>query len=158
MSINYFRGNQYVSGKFQRAIRKIGFWTKRAILVSGAITALGWLVFGGISYGRLTAEPQVVNAKEIVEVPVETDSPVLNRIAKCESGGAHYKNGQVIFNANTNKTVDIGYYQINSIWNKKASELGLDLTKEADNKAFGVWLYKNYGTEPWVYTKDCWNK
>lgn len=112
-----------------------------------------------IAYQMGTLNPIVktVFAEKIVEV--ETVPPIMQKIARCESGGIHKKNGQVIFNSNTNKTVDIGKYQINSIWNKKATELGLDLTIEKDNEKFAMWLYKNYGTSPWDSSrKACWNK
>jgi len=100
---------------------------------------------------------KTVFAEKLVEV--ETIPPVMQRIAKCESGGIHKKNGQVVFNSNTNKTVDIGKYQINSIWNKKATELGLDLTVEKDNEKFAMWLYKNYGTSPWESSRRaCWDR
>jgi hypothetical protein len=59
---------------------------------------------------------------------------------------------------NTNKTVDIGRYQINTVWFAKATELGLDLTNEQDNYKMAVYIYTNFGTEPWVYSKKCWNK
>jgi len=58
--------------------------------------------------------------------------------------------------ANTNGTVDIGEYQVNGFyWGKKASELGLDLTKEADNKKMAEWIYANKGTGDW-YSQKCW--
>jgi hypothetical protein len=60
--------------------------------------------------------------------------------------------------ANTNKTVDIGRYQINSVWNKKASELGLDLTIEADNEKMAYWIYENRGTGDWYSSEKCWKK
>ena len=114
------------------------------------------LVYAGFVSGLYLA-PQHSYANEKI-VTVESKSPVMDRIAKCESGGINTKNGQVIIKANSNGTTDVGIYQINSIWNKKASELGYNLTKEEDNRAFASWLYKNYGTEPWVYSKSCWNK
>jgi len=118
------------------------------------------MVYGGFKVGQMTIEPSVTFAdREVIkEVIVESPSSVMLRIAKCESGGSHTRNGQVIYNANNNKTVDVGLYQINSIWNKKATELGLDLSIEKDNKAFAMYLYKNYGTEPWYPSKSCWNK
>lgn len=156
-----FYGNQYKYLNLDSPWKQIVKTIKRSILVSAVIVTAGWLVCGGIAYEHFTSKPSVVFAKEIVQAP----APVLDRIADCESGNGgkkgtatHYRNGQVLIMPNTNKTVDIGYYQINSIWNKKAAELGFDLTKEADNKSFGRWLYANYGTEPWVYTKSCWNK
>lgn len=92
---------------------------------------------------------------ERVETPNEIP-PILAKIAKCESGGTHLdKNGQVLIN----KTKDVGLYQINvGIHGKKASELGLDLYNERDNEAFAVYLFENYGSEPWIHSKKCWSK
>lgn len=115
-------------------------------------------IYGSFHLGRVTTDPVTVFAEKEVIKEVETSSNVMERIAKCESGGIHYRNGQVILNANSNGSVDIGYFQINSVWSKKASELKLDLTKEEDNKKFALWLYKNRGTEDWYSSKACWNK
>jgi len=111
-----------------------------------------------------------------VEVPVETVAPVMERIAKCESGNTHYRNGQVIFNANKGGSVDIGLYQINSIWNKKATEMKLDLTKPVQNDRHGAqrrvgasknvsyetfWAHKNTTQRkakadlPWCFLEVC---
>jgi hypothetical protein len=113
---------------------------------------------GGLLYGAFVGgaylNPIVTYA--VQEVPVDTVTPVLERISKCENGGSHYdKNGQVSINA----TKDMGKYQINvPIWGKKATEMGLDLSDEKDNEKMAIWLYKNFGTEPWVHSKGCWTK
>jgi hypothetical protein len=61
--------------------------------------------------------------------------------------------------ANANRSIDIGIGQINEFyWGKKATEMGYDLTKEADNLAFTIWLFENHGSEPYVWSKACWNK
>lgn len=130
----------------------------RKLLIAISMLSIASIIgYTGFEVGRALF-PITVMAQQRVEVPIEISAPVMERIAKCESNASHYRNGQVIMNANKDRTVDIGYYQINSIHAKKATELGYDLTQEADNKAFGLWLYKNYGTEPWYSTKDCWNK
>lgn len=135
--------------------RVIMFFRKVAI----CSFALG-IIYGSFKVGAVTVPPKTVYAdREVrVEVPVEPATPVLDRIAKCESGGKHKKNGQVIFNANTNKTVDVGIMQINSVWFAKAASLNFDLSIEKDNIEFAKWLYRNYGTEPWYSSKACWSK
>lgn len=84
----------------------------------------------------------------------------MDRIAKCESNDTHInpKTGQVYMLANSNKTVDVGKYMINTVWHKKAKELGLDITKEEDNEKMAYWIYENVGTSPWIYTANCWQK
>ena len=94
------------------------------------------------------------------EVPVEIEAPVMARIMECESQNKHLdKNGQVKISLNKNGTVDIGIAQINlTYWGATAGTMGLDLTKEEDNKAFAMWLYKNHGTGDWSSSEKCWNK
>jgi hypothetical protein len=136
--------------RFQRWTVK---WTKRVMMIT-ALIGSGYVV----AYTRISkADIEYVDREVIKEVQV-MHAPVLDRIAKCESGGVHKRNGQVIFNANTNGSVDIGLYQINSIWNSTATKMGLDLTLESDNKKFAEYLYTTKGTEPWYSSKSCWNK
>lgn len=130
---------------------------RKLLLSLTGLNLVMWL-FVGIFYAGSYYMPKYVYAEKKIEVVIEKDSPVLQRIAKCESGDAHYKNGQVIIRANSNGTTDIGRYQINSVWNKKATELGLDLTKEKDNETMARWIYANRGTEDWYPSKGCWNK
>ena len=84
----------------------------------------------------------------------------MERIAKCESGNNQFDStGQVQLNANTNKSVDIGVFQINNkVWGKKATELGYDLMVEKDNRAMAEYIYETRGTEPWGASSKCWSK
>jgi len=109
-----------------------------------------------------TAQVSAAVPQTIIRV---APSPVLDRIADCESGNGtkgsarHTKNGQVILMGNTNKTVDVGKYQINAYyWGAKATELGLDITKEADNKKMAEWIYANKGTGDWSASAKCWQR
>ncbi len=116
------------------------------------------LFAGIIQYFRWAYPTERVVVKEVV-VERAITYPVLERIAQCESGNKHFgESGQVLMMGNKNASVDVGRYQINSLWFKKANELGLDLTLEKDNEAFAIYLYKTYGTEPWIWSKKCWNK
>lgn len=146
-------GKKYT--RFQLLVLKIKRALKRVIIVSAVICLVLWGIVAGATY---FPRVDVVEAQVIKEVKGKT--PVMDRIAKCESGNSHIdpKTGQVYMVANTNKTVDVGKYMINSVWHKKAKELGFDITKEADNEKMAYWLYETMGTEPWVYSKHCWNK
>jgi len=129
----------------------------------------------GIGYGIFTAgryiNPPVVYTKQevIKEVPVK--APIMDMIADCESGkrlpngravkgsARHYGlSGQVLMTGNTNKSVDVGKYAINSVWFSKATEMGLDITKEEDNKKMAQWIYENRGTEDYYSSKSCWGR
>lgn len=151
-------------GKRIGSIQKMGFISrmeirlKRFLILTAKVCAIAWIVVGSVKYMQ-TYHPKVVFAEKEVVVEVESDAPVMSRIAKCESGGKHISpSGQVVVNVNSNGSYDTGLYQINSIWNKKATELGYDLYKESDNKAFAMYLYKTHGSEPWYSSKSCWNK
>ena len=102
------------------------------------------------------------NPRTITEVlePVKTVPAIMKRIAKCESPNGHYsKTGQVSLGANTNKSVDIGKYQINnSTWGKKATAMGYNLMEEKDNEEFALWIYETRGTVDWYSSAKCWNK
>lgn len=120
------------------------------------------MIYGAFQVGKYTTESKVTHANIEVEKIIEVESkkipPVLQRIAKCESGNTHFdSNGQVLMRSNTNRTVDVGRYQLNSVWFKKATELGLDITKEKDNEKMAVWIYENRGTGDWYSSANCWN-
>jgi cell division protein YceG involved in septum cleavage len=121
------------------------------------------IVLVGVAYfvgAKVSSKVEYKQVEKEVVVEVPRNAPVLERIARCESNSSHLgKNGQVLVVGNTNKSVDVGYYQINmQIWGAKATELKLNLMVEADNKKFGEYLYATLGTEPWIWSKKCWNK
>lgn len=140
-----------------QAMLAIGM-TKKCTIVASYIVVGAYIFTAGVLFAYNKIEPRTVWAKETIEVPVREVPPVMRRIAKCESGDTHYRNGQVIFNANSNGSIDRGRYQINSVWDKKATELGYDLANESDNEQFAMWLYENRGTADWYSSASCWNK
>jgi hypothetical protein len=120
-----------------------------------------WLaVLIGVIYGVAVSyrycNPRVVQV--ITEKNMEF--PVLDRIAKCESGNNQLaKNGQVVVHVNKNGSVDVGAMQINlSVWGQKATDLGYNLMVGKDNRAFALFIYQNYGTDSWSSSENCWNK
>ncbi len=143
---------------YQKLLDWSVMWVKRITWLSVASAGVyGILLLGGVIY------PKYKTVEAIVEV--ETVSPVLQRIAGCESQGSaklkgtHFdKNGQVLMRSNTNKTVDLGKYQINTVWFAKATELGIDLTTEEGNEQMAMWIYKNRGTGDWSASANCWKK
>ena len=139
-------GHQVRDGKGRFAKGKRVF---KKVLVSVICLGIAFII------GSYANAQTIYSVREKI-VEVKRTAPVLDRISKCENGGSHYdKNGQVAIN----KTQDIGKYQINvPIWGKKATEMGLDLSKESDNKIFAEYLYENFGSEPWVHSKKCWSK
>ena len=130
--------------------------TLRSFILS--VIAVAILVAIGLWYHF--THPIIETKTVQVTVIATSSTPVIDRIEKCESNNSQFdKNGQVLMMANQNGSVDVGIMQINvRLWGAQASKLGYDLTKQVDNEAFGHWLYANYGTEPWVYSKPCWTK
>lgn len=101
-------------------------------------------------------DPIIKEVPTLVEV--QPSIPILDKIAKCESGGNQFdKNGKVI-KGKVNKA-DSGKYQINTnIWGKKAKELGFDLNTLQGNEAMAKWIFFHKGSVPWVNSSKCWNK
>jgi hypothetical protein len=149
---------QVIKFKFFKAVR----WL---LIRTGIAVAATVVLFGVYMYGQLTT-PNLVAINNIVAAPVEKSiAPVMERIFKAESGGSHISpvTGQVVYNINRNGksckecTLDIGLAQINvDVWGKTATKLGYDLTKEEDNKAFALYIYENYGTDPWYSSAKNW--
>lgn len=139
---------EVIKYKTYRFFRSLTIWTIKISFVVGVSV-------GSYQIGK-HVNPETVYAEKIVEVESKDLPPVMERIAKCESNNSHFdKNGQVL----VNRTQDVGVFQINvPIHGKKASEMGLNLMNEKDNREFAVWLYKNFGSEPWIHSKKCWNK
>lgn len=155
----FFNGKQLKtkSLKMKNVVKGIVSKIVKALLLIGVV--YGIYLFGTVHNTSHTYVNNESIREVVVEVPVNKKVAVMERIAKCESSTGHFgPSGQVIFNANSNGSVDIGKYQINTVWFKKATELGYDLTNEKDNEAFAMWIYDNHGTEPWYSSVKCWNK
>ncbi len=156
------------ASKWQVAKYKM-FRALRWLLIRTGIAAAAFTALtGAYFYGQLTA-PNISASNTIVQAaaaaPVDKIAPVMERIFKAESGNTHFaKNGQIIYNINLHGkkcsecTLDLGLAQINvDIWGKKATELGYDLTKEEDNRAFAMHLYATQGTSPWYSSQGAQN-
>lgn len=158
MKITHYQ-NRDTNGQFIKSfgkkvaafIKTASFWGFIASFIVGVIYLYGYAA------GASTITYKAPEIKEVELVKeVTREAPVLQRIAKCESGNTHYdKNGQVLIN----KSQDIGVMQINvPIWGKKAHDMGLNLAVEEDNRKFADYLYENFGTEPWIHSRKCWVK
>jgi hypothetical protein len=134
-----------IKAAFKRAVR----FTVRWSFISA--TAYALFMAGAFFYSTSTVTATTVT--------VEAAAPILDRIAQCESHGQQLNpNGQVLLNINTNGTVDIGIFQINSIHEAEATKLGDDLFTEEGNTAYARFLYSNRGTGDWASSAKCWMK
>ncbi len=134
----------------KKFFKKAAFWAGSVAVVSGILTF-------SLSTSKVTAQvPDIIT--------VEAKTPIMDRIADCESGNgkpgsaSQTRNGQVLIAINTNGTYDQGKFQINSIWNKKAAELGFNLATEEGNTGFAKWMYQNKGTGDWASSQKCWSR
>lgn len=132
---------------------RVAMFLRKVIIAIIIISAF----YATFKVGGIMNPATIVTTAEVIK-EVEVKAPILDRIAKCESPTGHWKNGQVVININRNGSYDQGKYQINSIWNKKATELGLNLMVEKDNEEMARWIYTNRGTEDWYSSKSCWQK
>lgn len=118
-----------------------------------------------VGYGIYLAGGAFNSTHRVEAVTVEAPSPILDRIADCESGSGKTgsgnqigKSGQTLISLNTNGTYDIGKYQINSIHNAEATKLGFNLMTEEGNYGYAKYLYQNKGTGDWSSSAHCWQK
>ncbi len=85
--------------------------------------------------------------------------PGMEKIAKCELGGTHYRqDGTLVKNLIKNEVLDFGKFQINSAWEAKAASMGYNIYLPEGNEDFAYWLYNTRGTEDWYSSKHCWSK
>jgi hypothetical protein len=130
---------------------KVRRFTRKILIV----TSFGLALTGSYALGAFVKTTKVTQA----ETSMKSDAPVLERIAQCESGGSQYdKTGQITLHANSDGTIDVGKYQVNSKWFKKATSFGYDLTKSDDNRKMAEWIYANRGTGDWQSSARCWQK
>lgn len=133
-------------------------WNKRkAYIKSRFVLIIAGTVAVLLASTWYTPTPELHYVQEVKAEEEEKMPAVLKRIAQCESGDTHYdSNGQVLVRGNKNRSVDVGRYQINSVWFEKATELKLNVFDEEDNQKMAEWIFENRGTEDWYLTKKCW--
>jgi len=161
-----FRFNRTLSAKEQRFWQRYGNYICVAILgaIAGMIlTKSLWDASRPIP--AVMIQPPKVEAMEtpfcydpitcIRDVGEELgvsnrDIMTLIRIGKCESGLRPEALG-----INTNRTVDRGIFQINSIHKGLTNADAFDFQK---NIRYGYKLFLKQGTTPWNSSAKCWNK
>jgi hypothetical protein len=90
--------------------------------------------------------------------------PLLKHIASCESWGDPNKEPREflpdgsILRGYPNPD-DIGLAQINApLWAKTAEAHGWDIFTYQGNLAMAKWLFDQYGSKPWNWSKGCWGQ
>ncbi len=135
----------------------------RMYKLKNLLLRIGFIAFAG--YTIFTMGQSIPSSKHVayaesnqqVTVINKTLPPILQKICTAESPTGHNKpNGTITTYVNTNRTIDIGKCQINSIWEAKAVELGFNIYTEEGNEAMALWIFENYGSEPWYSSKHKW--
>ena len=124
---------------------------KRTLIVGSILSAMGWSAYTAASYF-----PQTVYADHDVIVNVQPFPAMLTRICKAESGLRQFNAKGDVLRGKVEPS-DIGYCQINeTIWNDKARKMGIDIYTEQGNKDMALYIFNNYGTDPWNSSKQSW--
>ena len=157
--------NRNKEGKFARKWKVKGFIFvvfSVALLTAGHFYVEPWIDVANVETRKFldSMSNEVVAYADAVKI-VEKDREfpkALQVICNAESGGKHFKDDGRVARGHVNPS-DIGMCQINEpIWNDRARELGFDIFTEQGNKDMAMWLFDNYGTEPWNASKPVWIK
>lgn len=102
-----------------------------------------------------TVLPQSPTVEEYVREYFE-ETPILAEVARCESRFRHFgKNGDII--RGEINSLDVGVMQINEYYHKEtALKLGYNIYSLDGNLAYGMYLYEQSGTQPWISSSKCW--
>lgn len=115
-----------------------------------------------VEAASITQIPTEVTAQPIasVEQYVNTyfaDTPILAKVAKCESRFRQYDSKGNPMRGMVRE--DVGVMQINEYYHKDtADKLGLDIHTLDGNIAYAKYLYDKEGTAPWSASQSCWSK
>jgi hypothetical protein len=83
-------------------------------------------------------------------------TPILIKIASCESGMVHYRTGGTVLQGRQDPD-DTGVMQINKRFHlATAQRMGLNIYNVHDNITYAKYLYKTQGTRPWKASQGCW--
>ncbi len=87
-----------------------------------------------------------------------TDTPILKKIAACESQSRQFDETGSVLRGRVNSQ-DVGVMQINEKYHlKEANKLGLDIYTIEGNIDYAKHLYETQGVKPWVHSSTCWDK
>jgi hypothetical protein len=111
--------------------------------------------------GSTSTTQEVVHLQEAqsVEEYVRTyfdDTPILARIAKCETHFRHYEPDGTVVRGDINEK-DLGVMQINEYYHGESAEkMGYDIYTLHGNLEYARNLYEREGVQPWRSSAHCW--
>ena len=113
-----------------------------------------------VTNGSKIIEDKLLTSEE-VELRVKNyfkNSPILIKIAECESRFRHYGKDGLVLRGTINSD-DLGVMQINKRFHLQDSKkLGHDITTLEGNLAYAKEIYLKSGTKPWTHSSTCWNE
>ena len=140
------------------------------IEITSAFILLVSSLYGGpanIAVAQDIANSTNTQNKKTVENPITlehyvkdyfAETPVLAKIAKCESRFRQVGSDGKILRGEVNKS-DLGLMQVNAYYHgERALDLGFDLETVNGNLAYAKYLYDKEGTKPWSASEKCWSK
>lgn len=85
------------------------------------------------------------------------DTPILAKVAKCESDMRQFDETGKILRGRANSN-DVGVMQINEKYHLEDSKkMGIDIYTLEGNLKYGKYLYNEQGVAPWKASSPCWN-
>jgi hypothetical protein len=110
------------------------------------------------TYSEISEEVKVRTTEEIIAEHFK-DTPILKRIAFCESQNRQIDEKTGVTLRGTVNPQDVGLMQINEKYHLEASKkLGLDIYTLEGNADYAKHLYVTQGVKPWVYSSTCWDR
>lgn len=109
------------------------------------------------TYSEISEQVKVKTTEEIIAEHF-TDTPILKKIAVCESQNRQFDETGAVLRGKVNSQ-DVGVMQINEKYHLEAAKkLGLDIYTLEGNTDYAKHLYKTQGVKPWVHSSSCWDK
>lgn len=108
------------------------------------------------TYSEISEQVKVKTTEEIIAEHF-IDTPILKRIASCESENRQFNADGSVLRGRVNPQ-DVGVMQVNEKYHLRASEnLGFDIYTLEGNIDYAKHLYANQGVKPWVHSSSCWD-
>ena len=110
------------------------------------------------TYSEISEQVKVKTTEEIIDEHFK-DTPILKRIAVCESQIRQFDETTGTVLRGYVNSQDVGVMQINEKYHLETSKkLGLDIYTLEGNIDYAKYLYGTQGVKPWVHSSPCWDK
>lgn len=108
------------------------------------------------TYSEISEQVKVKTTEEIIAEHF-IDTPILKKIALCESQNRQFSGEGVVLRGHVNPQ-DVGLMQINEKYHLQAAQnLGFNIYTLEGNIGYTKHLYATQGVKPWVHSSSCWD-